>query len=297
MSRLRADLLLLFAAAIWGTAFFFQKTAMDHMGPFLFLAARGALAALTLLPLAVLEAHNSAWHWPRELIRIGVFGGLAFFVAGALQQIGLVTATVTNAGFLTALYVVATPLLAWTLLGARPPRVVWPAIALAFAGTWLLGGGTVGGFSLGDGLIAASATFWALHMIITGVSARLRRPIAFTTIQFLVVAACSLVAAIMVEPITLAALVAGAPAIAYVGILSSALTFTLLAVALQHTSAAEAAILVSTETLFAALAGMLLLGEHLTPVGWLGAAMMFTAMLIIQVAPHIGPAHEVGEHD
>jgi drug/metabolite transporter (DMT)-like permease len=288
MHRLQADLLLLFAAAIWGTAFYFQKTAMDHIGPMLFLAARGALAALALAPFALAEAHRSAWQWPRGLTALGITAGCAFLVAGALQQTGLKTATVTNAGFLTALYVVITPLLSWSLSGTRPPAAVWPAVLLAFAGTWLLGGGTLGGFSLGDWLIAASAVFWALHLLVTGASVPYARPIAFTAIQFLFLAACALIAAVLIEPIGARDVMAALPAIAYVGILSSALTFTLLAVALRHTSAAEAAVLVSTETLFAALAGLLLLGERLAPVGWLGAGLMFAATLLVQLGPYAG---------
>lgn len=289
MHRLQADLLLLFAAAIWGTAFYFQKTAMEHIGPMLFLAARGALALLTLAPFALVEAHRAAWQWPRKLTGLGVAAGAAFLVAGALQQTGLMTATVTNAGFLTALYVIITPLLSWAFLSMRPPAVVWPAVLLAFVGTWLLGGGTLGGFSRGDWLIAASAALWAVHLLITGASVPFARPIAFTAIQFAFLSACAMAAAVVTEPVHLESVLAALPAIAYVGILSSALTFTLLAVALRHTSAAEASVLVSTETLFAALAGLVLLDEQLTPVGWLGAGLMFTATLLVQLGPYFRP--------
>lgn len=288
MRRLKADLLLLFAAAIWGTAFYFQKTAMEHIGPFLFIAARGSVAALCLIPLALLESHRATVPLSGGLARVGLAAGLAFFIAAALQQTGMITATITNAGFLTGLYVVATPVIAWFLIGSRPGWYVWLAVAMAFTGVWLLGGGTIGGFSAGDGLIAACALVWGAHMLITSRSTPYARPVAFTAMQFAVVAVCAGAAAIAIEPITLEGLVGALPAIAFVGVLSSALTFTLLAIALKDTPPTEAAILVSMETLFAAAAGALLLGERLTPVGWLGAGLMFAATLVVQIAPLLG---------
>src|SRR5919109_4592076 len=141
---------------------------MDHVGPFLFIAARAGVAALALAPLVVAEAYRAVAPCPVRLFQIGVAAGLAFFTAAALQQIGLVTATVTNSGFLTALYVVITPLLAWGMLRRTPTPYVWPAAALAFVGTWLLGGGTLGGLSFGEWLVALSAVFWAAHILITG---------------------------------------------------------------------------------------------------------------------------------
>ena len=285
MRRLKADLLLLFAAAVWGTAFYFQKTAMEHIGPFLFIASRGAAAALCLLPLALFEARRATLPLSGGLLRTGLWAGLAFFVASTLQQTGLVTATVTNAGFLTALYVVATPFIGWIALGHSPAPYVWPAVGMAFAGVWLLGGGSLGSLSMGDALIAASALLWAGHMIITSKSTPYGHPVAFTAMQFAIVGCCGGAVALAVEPITFEGLRGALPAIAFVGVLSSALTFTLLAIALKDTPPTEAAILVSMETLFAAAAGAILLGERLTPIGWVGAGLMFTATILIQIAP------------
>jgi drug/metabolite transporter (DMT)-like permease len=139
---------------------------------------------------------------------------------------------------------VLTPFIAWLWIGQRPGRAVWIAVLLSFAGTWLLGGGTLQGFNRGDGYVAACAVFWALQMTIVGHAARYGRPVAFTTIQFIVVAVLGLVAALATETTSWTALAAAAPSIAYVGVLSSALTFTLLAVSLKHTSTAEATIIV-----------------------------------------------------
>lgn len=275
-------------AAIWGLAFVFQKTAMDHVGPYTFLALRAVIAALILAPIALLYENGNRPQRPNAAFwLIAIAGGFTFFVGGILQQIGLVTATVTNTGFLTGLYVVITPLLMWLVLSRPPGIIIWIAVALAFAGTWMLGGGTVGGFSWGDWLVVFSSFFWASHMLVIEHSGRHARPIAFTAIQFAVVALVSGIGALLLETPSIDTLLAAAPEIAYVGVLSSALTFTLLAVAMRHTNAAEATIIVSTETVFAAIAGVLLLSERLEWIGWLGAAMMFSASVLVQLAPYI----------
>ncbi len=288
MTRTQANLMLVAIAAIWGLAFVFQKTAMDHVGPYTFLALRAVIAALILAPIALLYENGNRPQRPNAAFwLIAIAGGFTFFVGGILQQIGLVTATVTNTGFLTGLYVVITPLLMWLVLSRPPGIIIWIAVALAFAGTWMLGGGTVGGFSWGDWLVVFSSFFWASHMLVIEHSGRHARPIAFTAIQFAVVALVSGIGALLLETPSIDTLLAAAPEIAYVGVLSSALTFTLLAVAMRHTNAAEATIIVSTETVFAALAGVLLLSERLEWIGWLGAAMMFSASVLVQLAPYI----------
>ncbi len=291
MTRLRADLLLLFAAAIWGLAFVFQKTAMEVLGPCAFLAARALLAAVVLAPLALFEHRRAAIPRPISgIVPIAAVAGLAFFIAGALQQYGLKTATATNGGFLTALYVVLTPPLAWALRGIRPGPVLLPAVALSAVGTWLLGGGTFAALSHGDWLIAACAVFWAGHVLLSERGSTFDRPILFTCLQFVVVAALASVGAALTETVTLDALTSAAGEILYVGLLSSALTFTILTLALKYAPASEAAVIVSTESLFAALAGAILLGERLTPVAWIGAALIMAAVVLVQLGPRTAKA-------
>jgi drug/metabolite transporter (DMT)-like permease len=288
MRRLHADGLLLLAAAIWGLAFVYQKSAMEHVSECVFIAARGFLASIALAPLAWLERRRE----PKSkttpsILPIALAGGTAFFLGAIFQQIGLRTTSVGNTGFLTGLYVIITPFLMWGLTRRAPSRLVWGAVALSFLGTWLLGGGTVTGFSFGDLLVAICAVFWAGHMVIVGRSAVFDRPITFTAIQFAVVGALGLVGALITEPLTLTGTIRGlsgaAGSIAYVGLLSSALTFTLLAVAMKHTPPSEAAIIVSLEAVFAALAGAVLLGERLSWIACLGAAMILIATLIVQI--------------
>ena len=283
MSRLHADMLLLFTAGIWGVAFLFQKSATAHLGPLTFLAMRGLVAFLALAPLAWREGQRATSPARVDFYLTSLLGGVAFLVAGWLQQAGLETATVTNTGFLTALYVVITPLIVLCWSGKMPNVLVWPAVAMSAVGTWLLGGGTLSTFSYGDLLVALSAFFWAIQVVITASAVRFGRPIGFTSLQFVVVAALAGIGALAFEPVHLAGLRAAAVDIAFVGLFSSALTFTLLTIAMQHTPPSEAAIIVGTETLFAAAAAYLWLGERLSAIGWVGAVLILSASLLVQL--------------
>jgi len=294
MSRFQADILLLFTAFIWGVAFLFQKSATAHVGPLTFLALRGLIAFLALAALALREGRRASSPARSDFYLTCVAGGVAFLIAGWLQQAGLETASVTNTGFLTALYVVLTPLIVLCWSGKMPNPLVWPAVGMSALGTWLLGGGGLSAFSLGDIMVAISAFFWAVQVVITAAATRYRRPIGFTALQFGIVALLAALAALALEPLSLAALRAAAVDIAFVGLFSSALTFTLLTIAMQHTPPSEAAIIVGTETLFAATAAYLLLGERLSALGWVGAALILGASLMVQLGAATGHARDKG---
>ena len=289
MTRIRADILILMAAVIWGVAFVFQKTAMDHMGPFLFIASRALVAALILAPLALL-AERSVQRCDNakglgDLVALAGVGGVLFFLGAAAQQAGLQTATVTNTGFLTGLYVVFTPLVAWVINRKAPSVVVWPAIGASFVGAWLLGGGSLGAFSRGDGLVALCSIFWAAHVVATGRASRYGNAAMFTAVQFATVAVLGLACAFAFETVSLAQVRAGWIEIAFVGVLSSALTFTLLTIAMRHTPPAEASIIASFEMVIAAIAGYVWFGERLGWLGIMGGALMLLACVIVQLGP------------
>ena len=282
--RVQADLLLLSCAVIWGFSFLFQKSAMSFIGPLLFIAARGIVAALVLSPLVLLEHRRAAPPVAGRLLVISALTGGAFLVAGFLQQTGLKTASVINTGFLTALYVMATPFISFALAGRAIAPVIWTAVLLSFAGTWLLGGGTLQGFGTGDLLVALSALFWALHFVLTGFGAPLGRPVLFTAFHFLLAGTVALAGALFWEPVTAAGLRAAAIDILYVGVVSGALTYTLFTMALRATSATEAAIIISTDTVFATLGAWLFLQERLTIFSAAGGLAILMAILIVQLA-------------
>ncbi len=299
MTRTTADLMLLAAALIWGLAFVGQSTAMDHIGPLTFSGVRFLLAALVVLPFAIHEGRGALPAIPRARGLALVGTGFAFFLGVILQQIGLMTTSVSNAGFLTALYVVMVPALAFVIakiwpvpqnpLAPVPTKLhvaIWPAAALSLLGTFLLGGGQINGLNSGDTLIVFGAFFWAIQILALGwLAADLRRPLMISFIQYLVVAALGIGAAFVFEVPTWSAILAAWKEILFTGIVSGGIAFTLQAVAQAHTPPSDTAIIVSAEGLFAALFGGLILGERLGLMGWAGAACVLSAVLIVQLGP------------
>lgn len=283
MTRLQADLAIAGCAVIWGLSFLFQKAAVDHVGPWTFVAARLLLAALALAPLAVLEARRANCPTPGGMRGRVVLAGSALLGGMLFQQVGIASATVTNTGLLTGLYVVLTPLIAWAALRRRAQGYVWAAAALAVVGVLLLGGGTIGGFGIGDVLVAVCALFWAVHLLALDGEAVRARPVAFTALHMGLAGLGALAGALMTERIELAGLLAALPAIIYGGLLSNALTYAVLAVVMRHTTPAEVAVLSSLEVVVAAASGAVLLGERLAVIGWIGAGLMVVAGLLVQV--------------
>lgn len=299
MSRSSANLLLLVAGLVWGLGFIAQETAMDDIGPFTFMTLRFALASLAIVPFVVIEKRKLAQSdeaakrfLPRDWLSVSLVG-VMFFLAMALQQIGLLGTTVTNAGVLTGLYVVLTPMLAFLALGQDQPKLVWPAALLAFAGIWLLGGGGIDRLTWGDWLVMLGAVFTGLHVLAMGYAVTgLGRPATIACAQFAIAGILSglgFIAAILLnwhhEPlVSLQTLLLAAPEILYAALFAGALAFFLMAICQQYTRAADAAVLMSSEALFAAAAGAVLLGERLTWVGYSGGVLLFAAIAITSIA-------------
>ncbi|PCJ72014.1 MAG: EamA family transporter [Rhodobiaceae bacterium] len=285
MTRLRADILLGLTALVWGAAFVGQATAMEHLGPFSFTGVRFLLATLVVLPFALAEHRKGPAIQRKHGLRMAAVG-LIFFIASTTQQVGLLSTTVTNAGFLTALYVVFVPAVAFIALRQKLPLIVWPAAALSFAGTWALAGG-VSGLTWGDAIMVVSAVFWALQVILIGaIATRSNRPVTLATIQFAVTAALGLAIGLALENPTLEGITHAWRELIFTGLISGGLGFTLQAIAQRHTPASDAAIIMSSEALFAALFGMFLLGEHLDTQGLIGCAAILGAVLLVQLVPY-----------
>ncbi|MBW3096085.1 DMT family transporter [Pseudohoeflea coraliihabitans] len=288
MPRHTANLLLLLSGAIWGMGFVAQSTAMEAIGPLLFIGLRFLVATLFLLPFAWFE-HRRATAPVTRGNRIGFLQiGLVLFSGMVLQQYGLLYTTVTNSGFLTGLYVVMVPILTLLVLRTRPHPLVWPAVIMTFIGIFLLSGARVTTLNRGDALTLGCALFWATQVILVGrYSVASGRPLALSLVQFSVCAVLGLGAAVMFEPIALPAIRAALPEILFAGIFASGIAFTLQVVGQRYTTAPQAAIFLSTESIFAALFGALLLGEFVPAIGYLGGLLIFLSILLVEVGPVI----------
>jgi drug/metabolite transporter (DMT)-like permease len=288
MSRLQANLLLLLAGAIWGMGFIAQSTAMDSIGPFMFIALRFALATIVVLPFAISETRKAEQPLQRSDWKGFVWIGLALFAGMSAQQIGLLTTTVTNSGFLTGLYVVFTPILTVLVLRVQPHFIVWPGAVLSITGIYLLSNGNLSDLQTGDFLTILSALFWAIQVMLIGKFGQLSgRPLTLSAVQFAVCTVFGLSTALVVETVNTQAIMAALPEILFTGILASGVAFTLQVIGQRYTTAPQAAIFLSTEALFAALFGALILGDRLTTIGYLGCLLMFSSILLVELVPEL----------
>ena len=286
MTRLRANILLLFTGAIWGMGFVAQSSAMSAIGPFLFIGLRFLIATIAIFPLALRESRLSMR--PVDLREWRIFGGIGviLFAGMAAQQAGLMTTSVTNSGFLTGLYLVMVPLFGVALFREFPHWVVWPSAITALAGIFLLSGGVLEGLRTGDWLTILCAGFWALQILfINRFANHTGRPVTLAVTQFAVTAALDLAAALPFETVDLGAIRLAAPEILFAGVFAGGIAFTLQTIGQRHTTASNAAIILSSEALFAALFGALLLGERLGLMAAVGCALIFSAMLAVELVP------------
>lgn len=286
MSRPVAALLLLFCTMFWGFAFVAQKSAMGSMGPLSFAGVRYIIGGLLVLPLAI-------WEWRRRRTVLspaqwGLVGVLclAFFFGSWLQQAGLATTTATNAGFLTGLYVFFVPVIGFFVFRSRPHPVVYVGVPLALIGIYFLNGGGIDSFNGGDWLVVISAVFWAMHVLTLGHLARVTGlPIFVSAISFLVAGTLATAIAVPLEAPTMTQISGAWMQLAYAAVLSTAVGFTLQAIGQQYVPSANAAIILSAESLFAALGGALFLGDRLPAVGYAGATLLFLAILMVEAVP------------
>ncbi|KAB0679781.1 DMT family transporter [Aureimonas leprariae] len=298
MTRIQANLVLLLTGAVWGMGFVAQSTAMASVGPWTFTAMRFVLAALTLLPFAVWE--NRRRGGAPAGAELGGFAlcGAALFAGSILQQFGMLTTSVTNSGFLTGLYVVMTPAVAFVLFRQHPHWVVWLAAPVALVGLLLAGGGRLEAIGRGDWLTVVAAATFAVQIVLVGLfAARSHRPFALSFAQFAVCAVAGLAGMLAFEIVDWTAILRVWPNILYGGCVSAGLAFTLQTIGQRWTTASQAAIFLSSEAVFAALFGAIFLGERIPPVGYLGCVLIFAAMLVVELVPARWPSPRRGVHN
>jgi len=287
MSRIRADLLLVLAAFIWGTAFIAQKNAGELMGPITFVGVRFLLSCAALAPLALYEGRHSGAPLKKGDLPLAGLIGLCVFLAAALQQVGLATTTATNGGFLTALYVVLVPVFVFAQTGVRPRQVVLVAGLGSIAGAWLLtDSAQLQSWTSGDALVLIADIAWAAGIsLVPTFLARTNRPYFLAFAQFGVIGVLGAVVGLGSEPFSLEGLSAALPSILYAGLFSGGIAFTLQIVALNYTPAAEAALIMSLESVFAALSGAILLSERLTGPAMLGGLLILLSAVFVEAGP------------
>jgi drug/metabolite transporter (DMT)-like permease len=288
--RLKADITLLVVSIIWGSAFVAQRVAGQMGSVYLFNGARYLLAALVVLPLAIrgwrLVPGGDASHKPRRGLERGqlkwmFIAGFFLFAGSALQQAGMLYTTAGNAGFITSLYVVLVPIALFLFWGEKPHWMAIAAVALAGTGAFLLSTGGRFEVQKGDTLELMGALFWTFHVIILGKYASQFESMSFSVGQLFVCGALNLAIGVFVEPMMSLSL----PlvfAIAYTAFFSLGLCYTLQVWAQKHTPPADAALILSLESVFAVVSGWLLLNERLAAIQIAGCILIFVAVLLSQ---------------
>ena len=291
--QLRNTLLLLLGALIWGTAFVAQSVGSGYVGPYTFLAARSWLACAFLLGLmAVLRkmgrtntaAEPGFWQNKKVLVKGGIFCGAALFAASAAQQMGIGTTSTAKAGFLTALYVVLVPLLG-VFFGRRPGVKLGICACISLAGLYLLCLAGHDTLTLTGGewmLLLCSLLFAFQIMLVDHYSPRLDG-VQLSFAEFFATAVLSTIFMFVFETPTFAQIQGAAVSIAYCGILSSGVAYTLQIVGQKELDPTIASMAMCMESVFSALAGWLILGQTLSGVELAGCALMFAAIIGAQI--------------
>lgn len=283
------DSLLLLTAVIWGLAFVAQRMGMQSVGPFTYNAVRFALGSLVLVPVILLRRRGPAEPpaaappaAPRiSAVTAGLLAGVVLVFGASLQQAGLVYTTAGKAGFITGLYVVLVPL-SGLLWAQRTAWTAWTGALLCLVGLFLLSVTSSFTLQTGDLLVLVGSLFWTAHVQVVGWLSPRTDPVGLACVQFAVCSLLSALAAGLGEHPQVSSIISAAGPILYGGVLSVGVAYTLQVVAQRHAPPAHAAILLSLESVFAAIGGGIILGERLGSREMLGCGLMFAGMIVSQ---------------
>ncbi|MBK5253860.1 MAG: DMT family transporter [Peptostreptococcaceae bacterium] len=294
--KMRGNIFLLITATVWGIAFVAQRSSMDYIGPFTFSGIRLMLASIVLLPVMAIFSPNPKLKEDGEkkteaelaidkknLIKGGITTGVALFIATSLQQIGIQYTTAGKAGFITALYVVFVPLIGYVLLHKKVSKLIFFCVVMAAVGLYLLCM-TEGDFSLnkGDTLELLCAIGFAVHILTIDHYSPLADGIKMSSLQFFVAGGLALICMVVFEEPNMPAILDAAVPILYAGIISAGVGYTLQILAQKDTDPTVASLILSLESVFAVIAGTIILHEAMTTRELLGCLVMFAAIVLAQ---------------
>ena len=284
------NILLALTALIWGSAFVAQSVGMDYLGPFTFNSVRSFLGGAVLLPVIFFlrrqrekSGEGKAASGDRKTLVIGgICCGTALAAASSLQQIGLVYTSAGKAGFITALYILIVPILG-LFFGRRAGMKVWIGVALAVAGMYFLC--ITDGFSIskGDFLVFLCAVIFSVHILVIDHFAPKVDGVSLSCLQFFVCGILCAVPMLAQEQPQFGEILAAWMPLAYAGVLSCGVAYTLQVIAQKNTDPTVASLLLSLESVFSVLTGWVILGERLSGRELFGCALVFAAVVLAQI--------------
>lgn len=290
--KMKGNILLLLTAFIWGSAFVAQKAGMDYIEPFTFNGIRCLIGAAVLIPVIMIFAKEDPVEadaseedikaHKRTLLMGGLCCGIIIFAASSLQQYGLLYTTAGKSGFITALYVVLTPICGLFLKKKIRP-VTWICVLMALFGLYLLCFKAGEPLNMGDVITFISALCFTLHILVIDYFSPKVNGIKMSCLQFLVAGIISIPLAFIFEDIVWANVFQCWLPILYAGVLSCGVAYTLQIIAQKDTDPMVTSLLMSMESVFAVVAGAIVLHEMMTIKELLGCAIMLAAIIIVQM--------------
>ncbi|MFL0269579.1 DMT family transporter [Candidatus Clostridium radicumherbarum] len=286
--EVKSSLLLLLAAAIWGFAFVAQRIGSKYVGSFMFNGVRFALGSLSLVPLLLvsLKKDKSKALSEEEVVSIspwkpGIILGCVIFLAASLQQIGLVETSAGKAAFITGFYIVLVPVFG-IFLKHNIHKATWVGVILAIIGLYFLS--VTEGFTvaMSDIYELIGAFLWAIHILLIDNFTKKVDALKLSFVQFLTCSILSLIAAFIFEKNTLIGLSQAVIPILYGGICSVGIAYTLQVIGQKNAKPSHAAIVLSMESVFAAIGGLIILHENLGARGYIGCGLMFAGVILSQ---------------
>lgn len=284
---MRNSFLLLLTAFIWGVAFVAQSVGMDYIGPFSFNGARFLMGSLVLLPLVcVRRKKDKEKGVPRAELKVtfagGICCGLALCSAALCQQFGIMYTTVGKAGFITTLYIVIVPIMG-IILGKKAGGRIWIGAGLAAVGMYLLCMSERLVLSKGDNYVFICAILFSIHILVIDYFSPKADGVELSCIQFLTAGVISSILAFVFEQPKLQSFIDGIIPLAYAGIMSSGVAYTLQVVGQKDMDPTVASLILSMESVFSVLAGWIILGQALSGRELFGCVMVFGAVILVQL--------------
>lgn len=287
--NLLGSISLLLATVIWGSAFVAQSVGMDHVGPYTFQAIRCAMAAIGLVPvIAIFDAGKNdgksfiSRFADKKLWMAGVLAGIPLCFAANLQQIGILYTDAGKSAFLTAMYIIFVPLIG-IFLKRRPSPMIPVCVLLAAIGLYFLSCAGVSGINVGDICLLLCALAFAVQITVIDRFAQIVDPLRLNCIQAGVCAAGSALVMLFTEAPTLYGIAGSWWPMCYAGFLSMGVAYSLQIIGQKHLDPAPASLIMSLESVFAALSGWLFLQETMTFEESVGCILVFLAVILSQI--------------
>lgn len=287
-SSLKGNILLFITSLVWGTTFIFQRMAMQYIGPYTFGTFRMLICGSVLLPLSFIFDNKKDHpyvlekNYSKKTIILIILIGLSIFFGNTLQQVGLLYTTASKSGFLTSVYIVFVPLLG-LFVKNKVHIKIWICIVIALLGSYLLSMDGNMYLQLGDILTFIGAFFFATQIFFVDRLEQNINPVRLCAYQFLIAGILSIIPLVIFEKIDFNLLLKALPMILYASLVSGGIGYTLQLVGQKYTSPTLASLILSLESVFSLICGIIFLKEKIELKGFIGALLIFSSVIISSI--------------